>query len=177
MAKGGYPQSQLDNMEPSKTQEIVTSLMQLHEMGRPKTDEEVERRIDDYFRFCQVSSIRPGVESLCLSLSVSRQTLFRWANGEDCSKERQEMVRAAKAFIASFIEQALLSGKISPPSGIFLAKNWLGYKDTISLEESIPKQENKLQGRTPEQIAAEYGMAYIEDEVPELPELPEFPED
>lgn len=34
----------------------------------------------------------------------------------------------------------MLGGKISPPSGIFLAKNWLGYKDTISIEESIPEQ-------------------------------------
>lgn len=50
------------------------------------------------------------------------------------------MTQSAKAFISAFIEQAMLGGKISPPSGIFLAKNWLGYKDTISIEESIPEQ-------------------------------------
>ena len=28
-------------------------------------------------------------------------------------------------------------GKISPPSGIFLMKNWLNYKDTISFENTV----------------------------------------
>ena len=37
----------------------------------------------------------------------------------------------------------MLQGKISPPSGIFLAKNWLGYKDQISIEESIPHDNEK----------------------------------
>lgn len=36
-----------------------------------------------------------------------------------------------------------LGGKISPPSGIFLMKNWLSYKDAISIEESIPNKETK----------------------------------
>lgn len=45
--------------------------------------------------------------------------------------------------IAAYIEQALLSGKVSPPSGIFLMKNWLSYKDTVSIEESIPNKEEK----------------------------------
>ena len=37
----------------------------------------------------------------------------------------------------------MLRGKISPPSGIFLMKNWLSYKDAISIEESIPNKETK----------------------------------
>lgn len=143
MANKGFPQTQLDNIEPSAVQEIVSSLRQLHDRGKPETDEEVKQRLDDYFSFCEHSSIRPGIESACLSLAVSRQTFFRWSNGEDCSKERAEMIQSAKAFIAAFIEQSMLQGKISPPSGIFLAKNWLGYKDQISIEESIPHDDRK----------------------------------
>lgn len=139
----GFPQTQLDNVQPKEVQEIVSSLRQLHDKGQPKTDQEVEQRIDDYFRFCEQSSIRPGIESLALSLHVSRQTLFRWGNGEDCSKRRSEAIQSAKAFVAAYVEQALLGGKISPPSGIFLAKNWLGYKDAISLEEATPPKDNK----------------------------------
>ena len=55
----------------------------------------------------------------------------------------QELIQSAKAFIGAFIEQAMLGGKISPPSGIFLMKNWLSYKDAISIEESIPNKETK----------------------------------
>ena len=56
----------------------------------------------------------------------------------------------------------MLGGKISPPSGIFLMKNWLSYKDTISLEETIGTEEKTIMSRTPEQIAAEYGCTYLE---------------
>ena len=48
-----------------------------------------------------------------------------------------------KSVYRSIIEQAMLGGKISPPSGIFLMKNWLSYKDAISIEESIPNKETK----------------------------------
>ena len=40
----GYPQTQLDDIEPSAVQEIVTSLKQLHDRGKPKTDAEVRQR-------------------------------------------------------------------------------------------------------------------------------------
>lgn len=143
MAKNNYPQAGLDDLEPATVQQIVTSLKELHDMGRPKTDDEVARRIDDYFDFCQRSSIRPGIESLCMSLHISRTTLFRWNNGEDCSTYRQELIQSAKSFIGAFLEQAMLGGKISPPSGIFLMKNWLSYKDAISIEESMPQDTHK----------------------------------
>lgn len=139
MAKNYYPQGQIDDIEPSTVREIVTSLRELHDRGKPQTDEEIRQRIDEYFSFCQQSSIRPGIESLCLSLHISRTTLFNWNNGINCSEKCQEYVQSAKAFIAAYIEQAVLGGKISPPSGIFLMKNWLNYRDTISLEDNIPE--------------------------------------
>ena len=138
-----YPQGALDEMEPTTVQEIVTSLKELHDMGKPKTDAEIKKRIDDYFSFCQRSSIRPGIESLCMSLHISRTTLFNWNNGTNCSRECQELIQSAKSFIGAYIEQAMLGGKISPPSGIFLMKNWLSYKDAISIEESIPDTTEK----------------------------------
>lgn len=143
MARNNYPQAGLDEIEPGTVQQIVTSLKELHDLGRPETDEEVAKRIDDYFEFCQRSSIRPGIESLCMSLHISRTTLFRWNNGDNCSTYRQELIQSAKSFIGAFLEQAMLGGKISPPSGIFLMKNWLSYKDAISIEESMPQDNYK----------------------------------
>lgn len=143
MAKNNYPQAGLDEMEPATVQQIVSSLKELHDLGKPQTDEEVEQRIDKYFAFCQHSSIRPGIESLCMALHISRTTLFRWNNGIDCSACRQEVIQSAKSFIGAFLEQAVLGGKISPPSGIFLMKNWLNYKDTVSFEEKEPLTGNK----------------------------------
>lgn len=175
MGRNNYPQCQIDDMEPSTVHEIVGSLKELHDKGKPQTDEEIKQRIDEYFSFCQQSSIRPGIESLCLALHISRTTLFNWNNGTNCSVKCQEYVQSAKGFISAFIEQSMLGGKISPPSGIFLMKNWLGYKDAISIEEATRTTVKTTPARTPEEIAASYGMAgeWNKNELLTLPEPPE----
>ena len=133
------PQKSIDNIEPTAVHEMVTSLKQLYDLGKPQTDLEVESRIEQYFSLCQRTSLRLGIESLCMALHISRTTLLYWSRGEGCSEVRQELIQAAQSFVGAFIEQAVLSGKISPPSGIFLMKNWLGYKDSIGLEENMPR--------------------------------------
>lgn len=143
MANNNLPQGKIDELPAVDIHELIGSLKELHDLGRPTSDNEVADRIDRYFSFCEQSSVRPGIESLCLALHISRTTLFRWSHGEDCSEYRQELVEQAKGFIAAFIEQAMLCGKISPPSGIFLMKNWLSYKDAISIEESVPEKDKK----------------------------------
>lgn len=161
MSKNNYPQGQIDELEPSAVQEIVSSLKELHDRGKPQTDDEIKARIDDYFAFCQQSTIRPGIESLCMALHISRTTLFNWNNGINCSKACQECIQTAKAFISAFIEQAMLNGKISPPSGIFLMKNWLNYKDSISIEESLPKEESK-KVLSIQELSQQMGIAWDE---------------
>ena len=135
---GKAPQGQLTEMNPVKVKAIIHSLRELYDMGKPETNLELKERIDMFFQFCEDSSVRPGVQALCTSLHISRTTLFRWSNGEDCDRERQEIVSMAKSFIDSFLEQVTLSGQVSPPVGIFLLKNWCSYKDTVSIEENIP---------------------------------------
>lgn len=155
MSKNNFPQEGIDNLEPEFVSDVVQSLKELNSMGKPNTDDEVKDRIDKYFEFCQSTGNRPGVESLCLALHISRTTLFNWNAGINCSAERQEIISNAKGFIAAFIEQVVMRGKISPPSGIFLMKNWLNYKDTISFENAVETQPNNF-SRTAEQIAADY---------------------
>ena len=59
MAKNNYPQSGLDDVPPAQVREIVSSLRQLHDLGKPQSDAETEERINAYFEFCERSSIRP----------------------------------------------------------------------------------------------------------------------
>ena len=130
-----YPQAALDNVEPQAVRDLVTSLKELYDKGKPETDEELKQRVDEYFMFCQSTGIRPGIESLRTALHIPRTSFYEWSKGIGCSKERQEIIAGAKSLIDAFIEQCLLSGKINPASGIFIAKNWLGYKDSVSIEE------------------------------------------
>lgn len=155
MSKNNFPQEGIDNLEPEFVSDVVQSLKELNSMGKPNTDDELKDRIDKYFEFCQRTGNRPGIESLCLALHISRTTLFNWNCGVNCSAERQEIISNAKGFIAAFIEQVVMRGKISPPSGIFLMKNWLNYKDTISFENDVATHPTNIQ-RTAEEIATDY---------------------
>lgn len=153
MSKNNYPTAQLEEIDKPAVQQMVTSLKQLYDLGKPKNDEEVAQRIDQYFGFCQNSSIRPGIEALCLSLHISRVTLFNWSNGTGCSPQRQEAVQSAKAFVSAYIEQATLSGRLNPASSIFLLKNWCNYRDAYSFETSSEGNNRLHQEHTPEEIA------------------------
>lgn len=154
------PQKALDLIPADAVREMVGSLRELHDLGIPRTDEEVRQRISDYFAFCERSTIRPGVESLCLSLHITRTTLFRWARGDGCSLERQEMAQSAKQMCIAYIESATLSGRLNPASSIFALKNWGNYRDTVSWEDATPRRQD-FRTLTPEEIAE-----VIEREIP-----------
>jgi hypothetical protein len=132
-----YPQTSLDHIPGNKVQEITHSLNELHAQGRVETDLQVNDRINAFFQLCEDSQIRPGIETLCFALGITRQTLMRWSRGVNCSEYRQELITTAKAYIAAYIEQSTLSGLINPVSGIFLMKNWLGYKSDSGLDETM----------------------------------------
>lgn len=93
MRKNNYPQAAVDEIEPEGVQQLCNSIRELYDKGKPQSDEEVKQRIDEYFDFCQRSSIRPGIETLALSLHVSRITIYNWGNGVCCSPERQEIIQ------------------------------------------------------------------------------------
>lgn len=168
MAKNNYPQAAIDELEPSVVHQIVTSLRELHDKGRPQTDEEVRQRIDEYFTFCEASSCRPGVESLCLALHITRNTLFNWSHGVNCSERRMELAQSAKAFISAFLEQATLQGKLNPASSCFLFKNWCGYRDTISFETEEQPTETRV--RTSAELLADMRKLTQGNTLPRLTE-------
>lgn len=141
---GRPPQSKLDDIPPNKVQDITTSLKALHDLGQPQSDEECEQRINEFFELCRVSSVRPAIESLCLSLHISRQTLHRWSRGENCSIEKQQMIQSAMQLIYAFLEQAGLNSQINPVSYIFLCKNYLGYSDQYSISQSNFAEEKAV---------------------------------
>ena len=140
-SNSNYPGGQIARLNGTEfTKEAVASLMDLSEQGKPKADEELQQRISDFFRFCCDRGFRPGVEALCLALSISRQTMNNWLHGVNCSAERQEIIIKARQGIIAFIEQASLGGHLNPATSIFLLKNWGGYRDAYELEPIQEKQ-------------------------------------
>lgn len=138
-----FPTNQLNNLPEKLCSEVVSNLRELALKGKPKNITELRIRINDYFAFCEERDFRPGIESLCLSLSISRQGFWQWCRGENCSGEWATECQMAKQFILTFLEQLSLTGKINPASGIFYLKNWGDYKDSISFDDVTPTRNTR----------------------------------
>lgn len=129
------------------TSTTINSLIELSNLGRPKNTDELRQRINYYFSFCSNKNFKLGIESLSLSLGISRATFWNWCNGQGVSDEWSDICKQARQCVVAFFESATVSGRISPPVGIFCLKNLASWKDTISFEDANPKatdQEHTL---------------------------------
>ena len=143
MAKAPRPQVALNSVTVETTRNILSQMQGITGLPPVETDDDVEKRIGMYFRHCESVGMRPGVEGMCMALGVHRNTVFGWSNGRGCSKRRQMLIITAKQTIAAYLEQLSLTGKINPVTTIFLFKNWLGYRDTVS-HESVQIESNAI---------------------------------
>ena len=163
--KNNLPTKKLSEMDSATVQGLVANVKELYDKGKPETDEEVAQRIDEFFGLCERTSLRPGIETLCMALHISRQTLLNWSRGDGCSRERKELINCARAFIHAFLEQASLSGKLNPATSIFLLKNWCGYRDTVIYQA----QTNDLLPSERAEIIAQRRHLLGGDTMPEKP--------
>ena len=163
--KNNLPTKKLSEMDSATVQGLVANVKELYDKGKPETDEEVAQRIDEFFGLCERTSLRPGIETLCMALHISRQTLLNWSRGDGCSRERKELINGARSFIHAFLEQASLSGKLNPATSIFLLKNWCGYRDTVIYQA----QTNDLLPSERAEIIAQRRHLLGGDTMPEKP--------
>ena len=104
---------------------------------------QVEERIGMYFKHCADNDRRPQIVGMCNWLGISRNTLNTWVNGEYRSSTHYDIVKKAYAIMEEMWADYMQYGKISPPTAIFLAKNWYGYKDVADV---VVTPNNPLQG-------------------------------
>ena len=79
---------------------------------------------------------------MALSMGINTSTLYRWSRGQGCSEVRQELICSAMQYIYSFIEMLGLNGAISPVSMIWHQKQWAGYRENMSLSDTVPEEKN-----------------------------------
>lgn len=149
MARNRLPAEQLKAVPGDVVSSTLQNLNELRKLEPCQTDEQVEKRIDEYFAFCQSHAMRPGLETLALALGVCRTTLWNWRQGIKCSAMRKEIINRAVTYIAACLESLSTSGELNPVMSIWLMKNWLGYKDSADLTIStgvnnITVSENDL---------------------------------
>lgn len=111
-------------------------------MGRPlkfKTVEELQNKIEEYFKICKENKTRPFITEMALYLDTSRETLREY-------KERPEYVDSIKKALARCemeLERNLIEGKVNPTGTIFNLKNNYGWRDKV--ETDITTGGEKLQ--------------------------------
>ena len=96
-----------------------------------------------YLQHCADNDRRPQIVSLCNWLGITRETLNSWRNGEQRSSTHSDIIKKTYAIMEEMWTEYMQYGKISPPTAIFLAKNWYGYKDVADV---VVTPNNPMQG-------------------------------
>ena len=105
---------------------------------RPKTDQEIFTRSQEYIHSCIDRGTRPTVETYCLALGYCRQTVNEWRHGEKCSTARADIIKKAFDCFAAFDAGMASAGQLNAVLYFFRAKNYYDMRDNQELV-IIPK--------------------------------------
>ena len=102
-----------------------------------KNPEEVEQRINDYFKLYASYDMKPTVAGLGMALGLDRRRLWEIKTDnyvnvggyKDLPSDTVDLIKKAYKLMENLWETYMNSGKINPVSGIFLGKNNFGYQD------------------------------------------------
>lgn len=108
-------------------------IRKLGQRGKPKTQQEMQDRIDEYFQLCQNAGLNPTVEGLALATDYDRRSLFDIQNGRQ-KLDFADTVKKAKDFIANYDAILASANKINSAVYCFRSKNFYGMKDVQQVE-------------------------------------------
>lgn len=161
-----WPSVALKDLKPGDNSKYLIHAMET--AAQPKIDtndpEQVSARVTWYFAHCAEDDMKPTVSGLANALGVNRDTLRRWATGQQrADSPHTEIARQAYGVLEELWEDYMVNGKVNPAAGIFLGKNHWGYKD----ESEVVLTPNNPLGPEPDaaRLIAEY-----EQNLPELEE-------
>lgn len=148
----------------SKALSLNLKIRELGLRGKPKTRDEMQDRITEYFSLCQEAQLTPTVEGLALAINYDRRTLFDIQNAKT-KIQFTDIVKEAKDFIAGYDAILAASNKMNSAVYCFRSKNFYGMKDTVQIESNfnqsgdMPKDANGILEELPEAPAIEVEKA------------------
>lgn len=144
-----------ENMQPGENARYVRYA--IASWGLPPIDisdpKQVEERIGLYFKYCADNDRKPQVVGMCNWLGISRDTLNTWVRGEVRSATHTDMIKKAYGVMEEMWVDYMQNGKVSPPTGIFLAKNWYGYRDVADV---VVTPQNPYQNASDQELKDKY---------------------
>jgi len=115
-----------------------------NELGKPKDDNEVLHRINEFWKLVSESGEVPQKTDLFMFMNIGETTYLAWKNGQGCSRERMEMIQQVEYLFMSVVDNTALHGDISQIPYIWQTKQWFGYKE--------PKAEMEITNHNPMQM-------------------------
>ena len=143
----------------SRALSLNLKIRELGLRGKPKTPQEMEDRITEYFSLCQQAQLNPTVEGLALAVDYDRRSLFEIGKGT-FNQPFMDIVKNAKDFIAGYDAILAASNKMNSAVYCFRSKNFYGMKDQVQIE-AISNQS----GDIPNQSGVDL------EELPEAPAI------
>lgn len=108
----------------------------MNEAGRPckfESAEEVQKKIDEYFKTCDENGKPYTVSGLAYALDTSRKVLLEYQEKDEFSNT----IKKAKARIEQFNEELLYSKDVPTVGVIFNLKNNYDWKDKQEIEADV----------------------------------------
>ena len=113
-----------------------------------KDDEQVKKRMTEFFQICADNDFKPAVSSLACCFGWTRKELYAVVNQDpyysyiwqNLSTFTLTILKKAYSSLGQLWEGYMMNGKINPVSGIFLGKNNFGYVDKVE-HTLIAKQQ------------------------------------
>ena len=159
--KENFPSVLPSDAKSEDIKRIMKDCLRWYELPRINTDEECRQRLYDFFVGCAESGELATIEKMCLALGYARNTVFEWEQGLHCSPERSNMIKKAKALIATTESVMVSEGKINPVVYIFRAKNYFGMKDQ---QDIVVKPDSPLGDyQNPDEIQKRIEASAAED--------------
>lgn len=153
--KSGAGLPSTDNVAPGENARFIRFAMASWDL--PPIDisdpQQVKDRIALYFQHCAENDRKPQVIGMANWLGVDRDTINNWKRGVVRKDTHSGIVQKALAMLEEMWADYMQNGKINPASGIFLAKNWFGYKD---IQDVVVTPQAPYETGSAEDVAARY---------------------
>lgn len=136
--------------------QLLSEALTEYRQPKVKSNEELMKRIDDYFSRCAHNGQVPTVEEMSLSTGYSISTVMDWEIGRNkgFSPETSLIIKKAKGYLQTFDAKLVIAGKMNFLAYCFRAKNYYGMKDQ---QEVMLTPNNPIgEATSPEELRRKY---------------------
>lgn len=130
---------------PDDASSIASHIMEFMSWKKPdrKNVQELYASFGRYVQYCIDNGVQMTNLNAYMSMGLTKDDVYDWEHLRWGTPEHQKFIRDVKMVLASYREQAMIDGKISPVVGIWHQKNYEGYRDIQETVVALNKQNEQ----------------------------------